>query len=375
MVKILHIARPIAGVGVYISLLSKYIDSNKFSNAIICNTKENIISVNNDCGIKIHNYHCELKREIRIINDIKCLIKIFRIVKNLKPDILHCHSAKSGILGRIIGFVTNTRTIYTPHAYSYLSAESKKQSFLLKNIERFFGFFPSKTLACSSSEYNRAIVDLKIKKEKVDLWNNSIENKIESIDSEFLLKLPEDFICSIGRPSYQKNTELLVNAVLIIKQTHPKIHLVILGVGFYSPILKKIENNILKNNLSSNITLIPWLERAKSLAILDKSMLYVSASRYEGLSYSVIEALSLSKPCVLTNVDGNKDLVKDNYNGFLVKEDANEMAKKIIMILNDNELKRNMQKKSRKEFECFYDIKKNIKTLENLYLFKNNSIN
>ncbi|ARV07284.1 hypothetical protein BTO04_11560 [Polaribacter sp. SA4-10] len=370
MVKVLHIARPVAGVGVYISLLSKYIDSNKFSNVIICNTKENIININNDLGIKIDHLHCNLKREIRFVNDIKCLIKILKIVKKIKPDIIHCHSAKSGILGRIIGFVSNTKTIYTPHAYSYLSAESKKKYFLLKNIERFFGFFPAKTLACSSSEYNRAIVDLKIKKEKIVLWNNSIENKIESIDSEFLLKLPNNFISSIGRPSYQKNTELLVEAVLKIKQTHPNIHLVILGVGFYSPILKKIENNILKNNLSDNITLIPWLERAKGLAILNKSIVYVSSSRYEGLPYSVIEALSLRKPCVLTNVDGNRDLVKDNYNGFLVKEDINEMAEKIIMILDNNDLRINMEKNARKEFESFYDIKKNIKVLENLYLSK-----
>jgi glycosyltransferase involved in cell wall biosynthesis len=368
MVKVLHIARPVAGVGVYISLLSKYIDSNKFSNAIICNTKENIININNDLGIKIDHLHCDLKREIRFLNDIECLIKILKIVKKLKPDILHCHSAKSGILGRIIGFVTNTKTVYTPHAYSYLSAESKKKYFLLKNIERFFGLLPAKTFACSNSEYNRAIVDLKIKKEKVVLWNNSIESSIKLTNSDYLTKLPKDFICSIGRPSFQKNTKLLIEAVLKLKQTHSSIHLVILGVGFYSPILEKIKKNISENNLSENITLIPWLERDKSLAILDKSLVYVSSSRYEGLPYSVIEALSLSKPCVLTDVDGNKDLVKDNHNGFLVKEDANELAEKINFFLNNDLLRKDMGKNSREEFESFYDIKKNIKTLENLYL-------
>ena len=368
MIKVLHIARPIAGVGVYISLLTKYINSNRFLNAIICNTKEDIININNDLGVKIDYFHCEIKREVSFLNDIKCLIRIFEIVRRFKPDILHCHSAKSGILGRIIGLVTNTKTVYTPHAYSYLSAESKKKYFLLKNIERFFGLLPAKTFACSNSEYNRAIADLKIKKEKVVLWNNSIENAIKLTNSDFLTKLPKDFICSIGRPSFQKNTELLIEAVLKLKQTHSSIHLVILGVGFYSPILEKIKKSISENNLSRNITLIPWLKRDKSLAILDKSLVYISSSRYEGLPYSVIEALSLSKPCVLTDVDGNKDLVKDNYNGFLVKEDANELAEKIIFFLNNNYLRKDMGKNSRKEFESFYDIKKNIKKLENLYL-------
>jgi glycosyltransferase involved in cell wall biosynthesis len=344
MVKVLHIARPIAGVGVYISLLSKYIDSSKFSNAIICNTDEKNINIKNDSNIKIDYYHCELKRAISFVNDIKCLIKILKIVKKLKPDILHCHSAKSGILGRIIGFVTNTKTLYTPHAYSYLSAESKIKRFLLKNIEFFFGFFPSKILACSFSEYNRSIVDLKIKKENVWLWNNSIENKILTKNSKYSKKLSNKFICSIGRPSYQKNTELLIETILKIKELKSNIHLVILGVGFYSPTLKKIKNSIIEKDLSDNITLIPWLERAESLTILDKSMMYISSSRYEGLPYSVIEALSLSKPCVLTNVDGNKDLVKDNYNGFLVEGEASEMAEKINIILDNNVLRENMEK-------------------------------
>ena len=96
--------------------------------------------------------------------------------------------------------------------------------------------------------------------------------------------------------------------------------------------------------------------------------MYISSSRYEGLPYSVIEALSLSKPCVLTNVDGNKDLVKDNYNGFLVEGEASEMAEKINIILDNNVLRENMEKNSRKEFEEFYNIRKNIKSLERLYL-------
>mgnify|MGYP000315451486 CR=1 FL=1 len=152
---------------------------------------------------------------------------------------------------------------------------------------------PSTTLACSNSEYKRAIRDLKIKKDKVKVWSNSIENRIISTNNEYLEKIPRDFICTIGRPSFQKNTELLVEAIRIIKKTRKNIHLVILGVGFYSPILDVIKKSIVKNNLSQNITLIPWLERNKSLAILEKSQLYVSSSRYEGLSYSVIEALSL----------------------------------------------------------------------------------
>ena len=193
MIKILHIARPVAGVGVYISLLSKHINEEQFSNSIICNNKDENICINNASGVKIDHFHCNLRREINFVNDIKCVFNIIRILKEVKPDIIHCHSAKSGVLGRIAGRVLKIKTVYTPHAYSYLSAESKTKKNILRKIERFFGLFYGYTFACSNSELLRAINDLKIKKEKVLLWNNSIENKVITKESKYLSTLPKRF--------------------------------------------------------------------------------------------------------------------------------------------------------------------------------------
>lgn len=75
--------------------------------------------------------------------------------------------------------------------------------------------------------------------------------------------------------------------------------------------------------------MIPWLDRTQIISVLNKSYLYVSSSRYEGLPYAIIEALSLSKPCVVTNVDGNKDLIIEDHNGYLIEENnSKDMAKK-----------------------------------------------
>lgn len=55
------------------------------------------------------------------------MVQTVRIIKKEKPDVIHCHSAKGGMIGRIVGFVTNTPVFYTPHAFSFLFAESKKK--------------------------------------------------------------------------------------------------------------------------------------------------------------------------------------------------------------------------------------------------------
>lgn len=369
MYKIAHIARPIAGVGVYVKLLVKHIDNQKFENFLICNKQEEEFIIKDKSQKEIPKFQVNLRRELNLLKDVKCLFSIIFLLKKNKPDIIHCHSAKAGILGRIAGAYLKIPTVYTPHAFSYLSSEnSLKRTFFL-TIEKVFRFLPSRIIACSNSEYNRAVNELHFKKNKVYIWNNSIEDIIELKPSKIIKKLPEKFICSIGRPSYQKNIEMLLETMLHTKKRIEDIHLVLLGIGLQSPLLDNLKEFIEKNDLTSNITLIPWLERTEAMSILETCYIYVSSSRYEGLPYSIIEALSLAKPCIVTKVDGNIDLIKNGYNGYLIKlGDTKEMAERIISIFNKKERIKLMSNNSRKEYLNKYNIEKNINSLEEIYL-------
>jgi len=125
---------------------------------------------------------------------------------------------------------------------------------------------------------------------------------------------------------------------LIITNKHNDIHLFIIGAGEYSPDLNKIKKIIVKNNLESNVTILPWISRTNVLSIIKNSKIYVSTSRYEGMPYAVIESMSLKVPCVLTDVDGNRDLVKDGHNGYIIKNmDVKEMSLKICDLLENND--------------------------------------
>lgn len=368
MKKILHIARPLSGVGVYVSLLTKHIDNDKFINIIACNKLDNNILITNSIGEKIQHFNIPLKREISFLSDLKCIIELIKIIKKQNPDILHCHSAKAGIIGRIVGFLLKRKTFYTPHAYSYLSTNNKIKKSIYFFVEKILALLPNLTLACSVSEYNKSLNDLKITKRKVLVWKNSIERIIYTrAPTEYTLK-NQDYICAIGRPSFQKNTLLLIKSILVAKKDLPNIQLVILGVGFYSPDKEVIEIFIKKYNLEKNITLIPWLKREESLHLLKNSKFLVSTSRYEGLPYSVIEAFALSKPCLLSNVDGHRDIIINNYNGFLAQENSKDISKKIIIMLKNKALLKEMSFNSRTFFEEFFLIEKNIKKLENIYL-------
>lgn len=362
-IKIAHIANPVAGVGVYLELLIKYSDPTVFEHIVLGN------HLNNDPGTQFKNrIDIPLIRPIHPLVDLRCLIKLIRALKELNPSLIHCHSAKAGILGRLAGRYLNIPTLYTPHAYSYLSASSNLKARVFKSIEKQFRFFNAKTLACSRSEQRRTIEELNFKKEKVLLWKNSIEGHSSIPSSTLDFELPDRYLCSVGRPSYQKNTLMLIEAIYLAKKTLNDINLILIGVGHYAPDLEKVLQLIEIRGLSDNITLVPWLNRVNVLNILKNCLGYISASRYEGLPFSVLEAMAFSKPCILTDVDGHHDLIENDIHGYLVPENPIEMAKRIVEFYQNPEKINDMGKESRSIVLKEHHIEKSIKSLENIYM-------
>ena len=130
----------------------------------------------------------------------------------------------------------------------------------------------------------------------------------------------------------------LIEVFSLVQKKHKNTHLYIIGAGEYSPNLNKINNLIIQKKLSDKITILPWINREEAMAILKNSQLYVSTSRYEGMPYAVIESLCLKTPCVLTNCDGNRDLIIHDETGYLINNmDQPEMSKKICTLLEDKD--------------------------------------
>ena len=106
-----------------------------------------------------------------------------------------------------------------------------------------------------------------------------------------------------------------------------------------------------KKNLNTRVTILPWVSRKEVQTYIKNAKLYVSSSRYEGMPYSVIESMALSIPSVLTNTDGNRDLVIDKISGYLVEiGDYVEMANKTINLLNKSELRKKLAFEANKLF-------------------------
>ncbi|WP_025743754.1 glycosyltransferase [Aquimarina pacifica] len=366
-IKVAHVLQSVGGVDVYLRLVTENIDAANVENIIIHQKGESKKKYLNSYGEEIKQFFIPIQREISLFKDIMAVYKTIKILKNEKPDVLHAHSAKGGIIARAASIFFRINVLHTPHAYSYLSAKSPLKRKLFLFLERVFRKFNSILLATSESERIRGVKEVGYSNKRALKFNNSII-PLDAFGNSPHLDLPNKYICTVGRPSYQKNIEMMINVIKKVKDQIPDVYLVIMGVGQYSPNRDNIVELIKELNLDNNVILINWIEREKILAIIKNSLFYISTSRYEGLPYSIIESLALSKACVVTECDGNRDLVKDNYNGYIV-ENSNHllMAKKIIELYKNDKLRKKFEENSSELFKNNYNLNFNIRYLEDIY--------
>ena len=360
--KILHISQLIGGLDVYIRNTIIYSEAN-FEYVIVRGKNDEAKPIVK-YGKTVTEYKIDLYRSISLL-DFLGFFQILRIVRKEKPDIIHCHSSKGGLLGRIIGSLCGVRTFYTPHAFSFLSSGKKlnKQVYIL--IEKLTRFKTS-ILACSESEAKLAREVVKYKDNRVLVWQNSVPDASRIIDqSEIDIEIP--YIVTVGRPSYQKNTLFLIHVAKKVVTKLPHIKFYIVGVGHYSPRLDLVTKYISDNGLQKNIFLIPWSSQEDTYRYILKAEFYLSVARYEGLPLAIIEAMSLSKPIIASKVAGNVDCVENGSNGYLLDLDDELFTNRIIELLEGDSIKVGFAKKSREMFEERFQIKNTIAKLEGIY--------
>lgn len=378
--KILHIGNLKSGIDTYVRNTIA-LASDKFE-FVIVNGADDSSKPYMRHGKQVKTYSIDMYRALNPVKDMKAVMQAIKIIKKEKPDLVHCHSAKGGVIGRFAAFFTGTKVVYTAHAFSFLSAESakkKKVFLLLEKIAKLNSYL----LACSGSERELGIKVVGFKEKKAFAWNNAVPDvdkdltrisQISRISSQKnessdlpVPKIGERYITSIGRPSYQKNPLFMVEVAHGIHLKHPDIKFYLLGVGFYSPMLEDMKKLIHQYDMDDTFYLLPWLSHEETLKYVKGSMLYFMTSLYEGLPISVIEAMSLGKAIVASDVLGNKDCVQDGYNGYLLPLKEEVFIEKMNDLIENDEKRKEMEKNSRSYFETDFFIDNRIKALEDIY--------
>lgn len=307
-------------------------------------------------------YPVPLKRSFNPIFDIISVFKIASIIRKEKPGLVHVHSAKGGFIGRLAGRIAKCKIIYTPHAFSYLSFTGSKRMifYLLEYISRGWSDL---LLPVSYSEANRAYYEIGYPKEKVEVFLNSIsvskENRREDYNSNVQIGM-------IGRLTYQKDPLLFLQIALELTRRYPSLQFSILGAGLHDHLRRDVESFIINNKLTEKVQILQWGDSTTSINFLKNLDIYITTSAFEGLPFSLIEAMGHGIPCVATVADGNSDVIENTINGYTCLG-VNDMINRVESLIKSQELRKEIGQNGWLHVYTKHNIEKNCNQLESIY--------
>lgn len=173
----------------------------------------------------------------------------------------------------------------------------------------------------------------------------------------------EPVIGTIGRLEEQKGHQYLIEAISILKRDYPKVRLLIAGTG---SLLNQLQGLIKSYNLENNAQLMGHCEDiSKFLSDID---IFVLSSIYEGLPFSILEAMAVRKPVVATDVDGVRDVVINQETGLLVKpRNPQALVEAIRYLLNTPQACINMADAGYNKVSESYSLQQMVSKTQDLY--------
>ncbi len=255
-------------------------------------------------------------------SDIAALVAIWQVMRNAGPfDIVHAHSSKAGALTRMRLPGPHTPRVYTPHAFRTMDPTlGAKGRLLFGTIERFLGkYLTDKIICVSNDEFEHARDRLGIPAARLSTIVNGVESPPSLQRAQLRAQWginPEDTLFGfVGRLSHQKAPERLIAAFLRVAPAMPSARLVMIGSG---ELRENVEAQIHHANLTDRVQLRNDVDGSHAMQAFDA---LVMPSRYEAMSYVMLEAAAAGKPMILSDVGGASTVLECDKNGILVRND------------------------------------------------------
>lgn len=302
------------------------------------------------------------------LNNIKAIKQLRKIVNREKYDLIHTHTPMGSVVTRLASKntrkVNNTKVIYTAHGFHFFKKAPLINWLLFYPIEKYLTKYTDTLILINEEDYNLA--KNKFKKCKnirfvpgVGIDEDKFNFKMSIKDKEILrntLNLKKDDFVMIypAEISNRKNQEWLLKCIKDLIKNYPHIHLLLPGKDSLNGQIQNLANNLKLNN---NVHFLGF--RRDIPKLLKISDIAISSSKQEGLPVNIMEAMFIGLPIIVTNCRGNRDLIKNNVNGFIVEqEDNNNFINKIEELYNNEELRKEFGKNNKKDIKKY--LLKNI---------------
>lgn len=311
-----------------------------------------------DLGVNVHIIET-MRSEINPIKDIATIVSLTRLIRRLRPDVVHAHSTKAGMVARIAAALCGAPVIFSVHGWGWRGLSYTKNKIitaiewlLYRTIPKSTLLFVSESVRKEGSKYiglpDRA--GIVVHNGVRDLYRPNFRDRRSNV---FLMAARVDRL---------KDHETICKAFNLLDH---EAQLWLCGKGTEQ---QSFQNKV-KQYCSTNFSRIRFLgEQNDMQSLYDQASVYCLISNFEALPLSIIEAMSSRLPVIASDVGGVSELITHGVNGLLVPKGDVNAVMVAMETLKDSSVRATMSLNARHRYETHFSDTKMLRRLEEIYL-------
>jgi glycosyltransferase involved in cell wall biosynthesis len=308
-----------------------------------------------------------LGRSIKPRADLTALFAIIKEIRRFKPDVIHTHTAKAGVVGRIASILSGHKSVrvHTFHGHllnGYFGAEKTK---LVVLVEKFLGLFTDQLLAVGAKVKDDLLAVGIGNRNKFGVMPPGLQ--LAEVPSKTAARKELDlegsaiYCAFIGRITQIKRPDRFLDVVAEIKARRIDLHFIVAGAG---ELLQYCQDRAKTENLP--VTFLGWREDIE--VVLAAADFVLLTSDNEGTPLSLIQAGMVGIPVVATNVGSTNEIVVNGETGLLTDLSVKELSDAVAKVATDSALRAEMGAAGKEYTLARYGVDRLVKDHQTLYL-------
>lgn len=316
----------------------------------------------------------EMGRSINPFSDLIAFWKLYKLIKKGRYHIVHTHSSKAGVLGRMAAWLAGTPIIvHTLHSLVF----HDYQPWLINRA-----WWLAKKMCAPVTDFyisvSQVIVDKAVAAgiappEKfrtiysgMELdWFLNAELDAAKVKEEFGIPPDSPVVGKVARLFPLKGHDQLMDAAPEIVRQVPKVRFFLIGDGI---LLEHLQERAKASGILDNFVFAGLIDRARIPEMIAAMDVVVHTSLREGLARVLPQSLAMGKPCVSFDIDGAREVVIDDKTGYLVNAfDSETLASRIVQLLADPELRRKFGENGRRHVDPNFRAEKMVADISEVY--------
>jgi len=307
-----------------------------------------------------------LIRSISPLKDLKAIVSVCIWLHRLKPDLLSCHTAKSGMIGRIAAFISGVPVIFTAHGWQFADGIPKKQAMAVLIIEKLVAPLCRRVITVSDYDFTLALRKKAVNPKKMITIHNGLpwrdyQNNI-NLGTEAVSPIDEVY----GKSDLKQPCRLLMVARFQEQKDHPTLLKALVGLKGFNWLLELVGDGDGMDGLKEMAFELGLDSRIEFSGQqydvperMDRADIYLLITNWEGFPRSIVEAMRAGIPVISSDVGGCSESVHSGKTGYLVPRGNTEVLRKRIReLIIDQKLRQRMGRIGRVRYESDFTFRK-----------------